>query len=234
MIYGVTALIFGMPNVLMLTRNDDGFLMLLITSLLVVIRYISYIKIAGFALLDPAKIKKHASTIAASLWMIALILIGNAGFLLYRFELDSISVVAVCFGSLASAGVLITYLVSSWSTGLNRTHLMHMVSGVLIALGIADICINTRGLISPAIGTLTLFLGIYTERKSLLLAVRQTLAAVTGSLGAGISVYFLRWYLDPGMITVQHVQPVMAIVLGMAMAVAGLGYYFYARRQYIS
>lgn len=233
MIYAVTAMIFGIPNILMLSREEDGFLMLLITSVLVVVRFIGYIKIAGFALLESSHIRKHSGNIFVTTCLIATLLIINAAFLLYRFGLDSISVVAVSFGSLGTSGVLITYLIKSKGKGLTRSLLMRMVSGVLIVLGCADVCIKTLSLISPAIGVLTLFFGIYTERKYLPLALKQTFAAAGGSLGAGLAVYYLRWYLDPSMINFTLVSPPIAIISGISLAVLGVGYYFYSRRQYI-
>jgi hypothetical protein len=233
MIYGITALIFGIPNVQLLTTRDDGFIMLLFTSLFVVVRFISYIKLAGFALLDPGKIKKHKFTIAVNIWFIALILLSNAAFLLYRFGFTRISVAAVSIGSIGAAGVLISHLMASRGSGLSRSHLMKMVSGVLIVLGAANICINPQDLLIPSIGVLTLFLGIYTERKSLTLALRQTFAVAGGSLGGGIMVYFLRWYLDPAMLINTQVSPLAGVIAGMSIALFCGGYYVYSRRQYV-
>ena len=233
MIYAVTALLFGIPNILMLTRDNDGFLILLITSILVVVRFIGYIKLAGFALLEADHIKKHSGNITMTIWLLILILLFNAGFLLYRFGLNSISVVAVSFGSIGTSGVLISHMLSARGRALSRSQIMKMVTGVLIVLGCANICIKTLSVISPLIGLMTLFFGIYTEKKFLSLALRQTFAVAAGSLGSGIVIYFTRYYLEPGAVSVTQVTPPVAIMIGVSMSILGVGYYIWSRRQYI-
>jgi hypothetical protein len=106
------------------------------------------------------------------------------------------------------------------------------VSGMLIIIGCADICITRFWLISPFIGLMTLFFGVYTERKSLALAARQTFAIAGGAAGGGIMLYFLRWYLDPSLLTRTYLNPPLAIGLGLILGVIGMGYYLYSRRQY--
>lgn len=235
MIYAVTALIFGVPNISIVTPESDRTLgIILITSLLVVTRLIGYAKIAGYTLLEPEIIKRNSGRIAFAVWTIAIVIIANAAYFLYRFSLTDISVVAVSVGCLASAGVMISHLLQSRDRGISRTSLMRMVSGILIAIGCADICILRYGILSPIIGLITLFFGIYTERKPLALAGKQTLAAASGAAGAGIIVYFLRYYLDPSLIGQTPVQPQFAILIGAALTATGLAYYVYSRRVYAS
>lgn len=235
MIYAVTALIFGIPNINLVIRPDDlGLPIILITSLLTVTRFVGYAKLAGYALLETAHVKRNSGRIAFAVWTIALAIIANAAFLLNRFGLTNMSVTAVSVGCLASAGVMIAHLLASVKHGVSRSTLMRMVSGVLIALGCADICITRFGIISPIIGLVTLFFGIYTERKPLTLAARQTVAAAAGSAGAGIVVYYLRYYLDPALVGHSILQPPVAILLGFALACMGLMYYLYTRRTYSS
>ena len=233
MIYAVTALIFGIPNIMMLTYEDDRrFLIILATSILVVSRFIGYIYLAGFALLDPARIKESSGRLEFSIGLIITILLANAGFFLYRFGLTDISVTAVNAGCLVTAGVLITHLAASRKRGLSRSTLMKIVSGVLIALGSADICITRFYALSPLIGLVTLFFGISTERKSLALAFKQTLAAAGSAAGCGIAVYYMRWLLQPGMVEQSMIKPVAAIAAGLVLGITGFGYYWYARRLY--
>jgi hypothetical protein len=235
MIYAVTALIFGVPNISIVTPESDRTLgIILITSLLVVTRFIGYAKIAGYTLLEPEIIKRNSGRIAFAVWTIAIVIIANAAYFLYRFSLTDISVVAVSVGCLASAGVMISHLLASRNRGISRSSLMRMVSGILIAIGCADICILRYGILSPIIGLITLFFGIYTERKPLSLAAKQTLAAASGAAGAGIIVYFLRYYLDPTLIGQTAVQPQFAILIGAALTATGLAYYIYSRRVYTS
>ncbi len=235
MIYAVTALIFGVPNISIVTPESDRTLgIILITSLLVVTRLIGYAKIAGYTLLDPEIIKRNSGRIAFAVWTITIVMIANAAYFLYRFSLTDISVVAVSAGCLASAGVMISHLLQSRDRGISRSSLMRMVSGILIAIGCADICILRYGPLSPIIGLITLFFGIYTERKPLSLAGKQTLAAACGAAGAGIIVYFLRYYLDPSLIGQTAVQPQFAILIGAALTATGLLYYIYSRRVYAS
>jgi hypothetical protein len=232
MIYAVTALIFGLPNLFMLTTAGDRFLVILATSLLVVTRYVSYIELAGFALLEPQRIRAAAGRISFSLGLIVAVLLANAAFFLYRFGLRDISVTAVSGGCVITAGVLISHMIASRKRGMSRSLLMRMVSGVLIVLGSADICITRYYMISPLVGLLTLFFGIYTERKSLKLALKQTLAAAGAAAGCGISVYYLRWYLDPALLERTAISPPVAISLGLTLGILGMGYYIYARRTY--
>ena len=118
---------------------------------------------------------------------------------------------------------------------------MHMVSNVLIILGCADIGISVGALdtgpmafstVSPIIGVITLFFGVYTERKTLSLALKQTLAVTAGSFGAGFTLYFMRWYVNPELITSGTINPPIAVVLGIFVTVVGLGYYLWTRRVY--
>jgi hypothetical protein len=235
MIYSVTALIFGIFNINLVIRPDDFDLpIIFITSLLTVTRFVGYAKIAGYALLEPKIIERNSGRIAFAVWTIALVIIGNAAFLLNRFGLTNMSVTAVSVGCLASSGVMISHLMASRGRKTSRSSLMKMVSGILIALGCADICITKYGIISPIIGMVTLFFGIYTERKPLSVAARQTLAATAGSAGTGIAVYYLRYYLDPALVGQTRLQPPYAIMLGLALAAVGLAYYLYSRRVYAS
>jgi hypothetical protein len=232
MIYAVTAIVFGFPNILMVTNAEDRFLVILASSFLVVSRYIGYFKLAGYALLEPDRIKAYSGRIAFAVFVIIGILIGNAAFFLYRFGLYDISITAISAGSLITSGLLISHLIAVRRTGLNRSRLMRMVSGVLIVLGSADICITRFSVVAPLIGIVTLFFGIYTERKSLALAIRQTVAVAASAGGCGIAMYYLRWYLDPALMQPTGVQPSMAIAIGLAMVLAGLAYYTYSRRTY--
>jgi hypothetical protein len=232
MIYAVAALVLGMPNILLVTDPNDRFLIVLATSFLVVSRYVGYIKLAGYALLDPDRIRASSGRIAFSVWAIAVMLLANSAFFLYRFGLRDISVTAVSAGSLLTAGILIAHLLTMHRTGLSRSRLMRMVSGVLIVLGSADICITRFSVLGPLVGILTLFFGIYTERKSFTLAVKQTIAAGATAAGCGIAVYYLRWYLDPTLLQPTDIQPSLAILIGAAIGLAGIGYYTYSRRVY--
>lgn len=232
MIYSVTALVFGIPNIMMVTYEDDRLLILLATSVLVVSKYVGYIHLAGFALLEPARIRTASARIAVSIAVIALVLLANAVFLIYRFGLRDISVAAVAGGNLATAAILVQRLVASRRTGLTGAQLMKMVSGVLIALGSADICITRFYLLSPIIGFVTLFFGISTERKSLKLAFKQTLAAAASAAGCGVTVYYMRWFIDPALLVHRYVDPVAAMSIGLTMGIAGLAYYMFLRRVY--
>ncbi len=235
MIYAVAALIAGIPNIIMVTSEDDRrILVILGTSILVVSRYVGYIKLAGFALLNTEHIRIFSPRMSVTIGVIIAVLIANAAVFLYRFGLTDISIVAVSAGCLMSAGVMLSHLVASRDRGLTRSRLMRMVSGVLIVLGCANICITRFYLISPAFGLITLFFGIYTERKTLSLAVRQTFAAAGAAAGAGISVYFLRWYLDPSLLRHSYLDPPLAIALGLALGAIGAAYYLYSRRVYAS
>jgi len=233
MIYGVTALIFGWPNIVLVTRSEDlRWITLLTTSILVVSRFVGYIKLAGFTLLDSEVVRTRSSRIKFTLWVIAGVLLANAAFYLYRFGLTDMSVVAVSASCLVTSGILISHLLLTGRSELSRAVLMRMVSGVLIALGCANICITNFWILSPLIGLITLFFGIYTERKSLMLALRQTFAAAGGAAGAGVTLYFIRWYLDPSLIKFTALQPPVAIAGGLIITIAGIGYYFYSRRLY--
>jgi hypothetical protein len=233
MIYAVTALIFGIPNIVMMTFADDRrFFVILITSLLVVTRYIGYIYLAGFALMEPDRIKAASGQIIFSICLVAGILLANAGYFLYRFGFMDMSVTAVCIGSIVTAGILLTHLFAIRRRGLNRSRLMKIVSGVLIAIGSTDICITKFYGLSPLIGLLTLFFGISTEKKSLGLAFQQTVAAAGSAAGIGIAVYYLRWYLDPALLGETAIQPLLAASMGLTMGILGLAYYIYARRLY--
>jgi len=245
MIYAVTALIFGIPNIVMMTFPDDRrILVILATSILVVARYVGYVYLAGFALMEPGRIKAASGQIALSISIIAAILLGNASYFIYRFGFKDMAVAAVITGCIFTAGILITHLIASSRRGLSRSRLMRIVSGVLVVLGSADICISLVVLdsavipirwfysISALIGLVTLFFGISTERKSLALAFRQTIAAAGSAAGAGVTFYYLRWYLDPALHGETAVQPAVAIAMGLTMGILGLGYYIYARRMY--
>jgi len=235
MIYAVTALIAGVPNIILVSSEEDRrILVILLTSLLVVSRYVGYIKLAGFALLQPDHIKAFSARISSTIGIIAAVLIANAALFLYRFGLRDISVVAVSAGCLATAGLLISHLIASSDRGMTRSRLMRMVSGVLVTLGCADICITRFYIVSPAIGLMTLFFGIYTERKSLALALKQTFAAAGGAAGAGIAFYSLRWYFDPALVRHSYVDPPIALAIGAVIGIIGLGYYLYSRRVYAS
>ena len=234
-IYSVTALIFGIPNIMIVLRPDDyGFLIILLTSLVTVARFVGYFKVGAYALLEPEIIRRNSGRIAFAVWTIALVIIGNAAFLLYRFGLSNMSVTAISVGCLASSGVMITHLMAAMGRKISRSSLMRMVSGILIALGCADICITRFGITSPIVGLITLFFGIYTERKPLSLAARQTVAAAAGAAGAGIAVYYLRYYLDPALVGQTRLQPPYAILIGLTLAIVGLAYYMYSRRVYAS
>lgn len=232
MIYAVTALIFGIFNIEMLGKPDDRFLMILATSILVVTRYVAYIHLAGYALLEANRIKAKSGRIAFSLVLITIALLANAAFFLYRFGLRNMSVAAVSAGCLITSGIIISHLIASRHRGLSRSRLMRMVSGVLIALGSADICITRFGFVAPMVGLITLFFGIYTERKSLALAFKQTVAAASSAGGAGIAVYYLRGFIDPTMVAPSIVQPMAAVGIGAVLGIAGIGYYIYSRRMY--
>ena len=232
MIYGVAALIMGIPNIILVTSEEDIRLFIILpTAILVVSRYVSYIKLAGFALLSSDNIRAFSGRISGTIAVIAAVLIANAAFFLYRFGLTDSSVTAVSLGSISVAGLLISHLVRSKGQ-MTRSRLMRMVSGMLIIIGCADICITRFSLISPAVGLATLFFGVYTERKSLALAARQTFAIAGGAAGAGIMIYFLRWYLDPSLLTHTYLDPPLAIGLGLVLGVIGIGYYVYSRRLY--
>jgi len=244
MMYGITALIFGIPNISIVSPpHDSRIVPILITSILVVSRFIGYVKIAGFALLDAEHIRMMSSRISFTISVIAIIILANAAYFLYQFGFSSMPVNAVSAGCIFTSAVLVFHLLGSIGTGLTRSRLMRMVSNVLIILGCADICISLGTLdygpamyflVSPFIGIMTLFFGIYTERKSMSLALKQTLAATTGSFGAGFAVYYLRWYLDPSMISMQTIPPPFAVMLGLVVTAVGIGYYFWSRRVYAS
>ncbi len=233
MIYAVIALIAGIPNIMLVTMEEDRrILIILATSILVVSRFVGYIKLAGYALLEADLIKAHSLRISMALWVIVVVLLANAAVFLYRFGFTDMSVTAVSVGCIATAGVLITHLVASRERGMTRSQLMRMVSGVLIALGCANICITMLFPLAPILGLMTLFFGIYTERKSLMLAAKQTFAVASGAAGAGLTVYFLRWYMDPALLGNTAIEPATAIYLGCAMTLVGMGYYRYSRRLY--
>jgi len=232
MIYAVTALIFGIPNIRIVSTGDDKFLMLFLTSFLVVSRYMGYIKLAGLALLDPAKFKAREGRFMPEVVIIALVLIANAVFLLWRFALSDMTVIAVSAGCLMAAGVLIGYLFAFGGKGINRSKIMRMVSGVLVAIGAADIVITKNFILPQIVGLITLFFGIYTERKSIFLALKQTFAAATSAAGAGMAVYFVRFYFEPKIFVTSKIFPPYTALLGLVMAVVGLAYYFYSRRLY--
>lgn len=233
-IYAITAIIFGIPNLRIAIYPDDKFYAILITSILTVSKYISYFKLAGFALLEPQRIKSNSYRIMASLWFIVVVLLTNAAFLIYRFGFRDISVVAFISGSLLTASVVTFHLICA-RHGLNRYHLMKMVSGTLIVLGASNICIIRYYPIPSIAGLVTLFFGVYTERKSLSLAMKQTLAVTACALGFGIAIYFLRFYFYPEIhvpASIIGVEPYFAIILGIISSAAGGAYYFYARRMY--
>jgi hypothetical protein len=233
MIYAVTALVFGIPNVAIVTEQEEKrFMVLFVTSILVVSRYVSYIRLAGFALLDPARVQRAVWRIVPEIGFISLILLANAAYFLYRFGLRDITVAAVSAGSLGAASVLIMHLIVSIRGGMTRPRLMRMVCGVLIALGMANMCITRFFIVPQLIGLIALFFGIYTERKSLSLAVRQTVAAASGAAGAGVAVYFLRWYYDPALLKPTEIEPPYAIAIGLAVALISAGYYVHSRRVY--
>ncbi len=235
MIYAITAMIAGIPNIMLVSSSEDlRILIILTTSILVVSRYLGYFKLAGFALLDSQHIRAHSRGISLTLGIIIAVLLGNAAFFLYRFGLRDMSVTAISIGCIINAGVLISHLISSRESGITRSSLMRMVSSVLIVLGCTNICITRFIFISPIIGLVTLFFGIYTERKSLFLAIKQTVAVAGGSIGAGITIYFLRWYLDPSLLRHTALDPPTAIGLGFSLSLLGIGYYLYSRRIYAS
>ncbi len=230
MIYAVTALIAGIPNILMVTREDDRFLVVLGTSLLVVSRYVGYVKLAGFGLLDPARIKQNSGKISLEIGAIIIVLLGNAAYFLNRFGLEDISIAAISASCLGSAGVLISHQVSSKEEGITRSALMRMVSGVLIAIGVADICITKVFVIPQLVGLTTLFFGIYTERKSLSLALRQTIAIAGAAVGIGMT---LRVYFDPpAILQSMSIHPALVIGIALTMAILGMVYYLFSRRAY--
>jgi hypothetical protein len=229
MIYAVSALVAGIPNILMVTHEDDRFLVVLATSILVVSRYVGYIKLAGFALLDPSRIKENAGRIATELWVIVLVLVVNGGIFLRRFGIEDFSIAVISIACIGSAGVLVSHLMASRESEITRSALMRMVSGVLIVLGAADVCITRVVLIPQIIGLVTLFFGIYTERKSLGLAIRQTLAIAGSTAGAAVA---LRVWLDPAVLSDTAIQPNMAIGIALVMLIIGMGYYLYSRRGY--
>jgi len=232
-IYAVTALIFGVPNIGIVSYEDDyRILIILATSLLVVSRFVGYIKLAGYALLSSDHIRERSTGITLAIWVISMVLLANAAFYLNRFGLMDMSVTAISFGNITTAGLLLSHLLASRDRGITRSRLMRMVSGVLIILGCTNIWITRFYFISPAIGLMTIFFGIYTERKSLSLAIRQTFAAAAGSAGAGITVYFLRGYIDPALLNRTSLDPPVAITLGLCLVAAGIGYYLYSRRLY--
>jgi len=233
MIYSVTALIAGVPNIMLVSSEEDRrILILLATSILVVSRFVGYIKLAGFALLNSQNIRVFSGRISFTIGVIAAVLLANAAFYLYRFGMIDMSVAAVSAGCIGTAGVLISHLIGSRTRGMNRSRLMRMVSGVLIVLGCANICITRFSIASPLIGLITLFFGIYTERKSLSLAVKQTFAAAGGAAGAGFAFYFVRWYLDPALLKHTVLDPPVAIAVGLTISLIGIGYYLYSRRLY--
>lgn len=229
MIYAVSALIAGIPNIQILTREEDRFLVILATSLLVVSKYVGYIKIAGFALLEPDRIRMSSGRIALELWVIVVVLIANAAVFLYRFMLGDITVLAISAGCVGTAVVLISHLVISRVTGITPSTLMRMVSGTLIAVGAADMCITRIFVIPQIIGLITLFFGISTERKSLVLAVKQTIAVACTAVGAGFA---LRLYIGPAFLFGIQIDPTIGISGGVVVALVGIIYYVYLRRSY--
>jgi len=242
MIYAVTALIFGIPNISIVSPpHDSRIVPMLITSILVVSRFIGYVKIAGFALLESSHIKRFSSRIRFTISVIAVVILANSAYFLYNFGLTSMPVNAISAGGIFTSGVLIYHIIGSAESGMTRSRLMRMVSNMLIILGCADISISVGALdtgpamyvmMSPLVGIMTLFFGIYTERKTLSLALKQTLAATAGSFGAGFAVYFMRWYLDPSLITSHTMPAPMAVVVGLGVTAVGIGYYFWSRRVY--
>ena len=229
MIYAILAIIAGIPNIQMLTREEDRFMVVLATSLLVVSRYVGYIKIAGFALLEPDRIRISSGRIMLELWVIVVVLVANAAIFLYRFRFEDITVLAISAGCVGTACVLISHLVISRKTGITRSTLMRMVSGTLIAVGAADMCITRIFVIPQFIGLITLFFGISTERKSLVLAVKQTVAVACTAVGAGFA---LRLCTGPAFLFGTQIDPTIGISGGAAVALVGMGYYVYLRRSY--